>query len=57
MFRAFVKIIKSIFNVIVFSFFKEVINKIILNKRLRAIISQNSFLKNGLYKIKILKRP
>jgi hypothetical protein len=28
-----------------------------LNKKLKAIISQNSFFKSGLYKIKVLKRP
>jgi hypothetical protein len=39
MFKAFVKTIKFIFNIIIFSFFKKAINKIILNKKLRAIIS------------------
>jgi hypothetical protein len=39
MFKAFVKIIKSTFNVIVFGFFKGAISKITLNKRLKAIIS------------------
>jgi hypothetical protein len=39
MFKAFIKFIKFIFNIIVFGFFKRVINKIILNKKLRAIIS------------------
>jgi hypothetical protein len=39
MFRAFVKTIKSIFNIIVFGFLKEVINKVTLNKRLRVITS------------------
>jgi hypothetical protein len=57
MFKAFVKTIKFIFNVIVFSFFKEAINKIILNKRLRVIINQNLSLKSGLRKIKVFKRP
>jgi hypothetical protein len=57
MFKAFTKTIKSIFNIIVFSFFKRAINKVTLNKRLRVIISENSSLKSGLYKIKVLKRP
>jgi hypothetical protein len=57
MFKAFAKIIKSIFNIIVFSFFKKVISKVTPDKRLRAIISQNPFLKSSLYKIKMLKRP
>jgi hypothetical protein len=57
MFKAFVKIIKFIFNIIVFSFLKKAINKIMLNKKLRVIISQNLFLKSGLYKIKVFKRP
>jgi hypothetical protein len=57
MFKASAKITKSIFNVIVFSCFKEAINKVMSDKRLRAIISQNLFLKSGLYKIKVLKRP
>jgi hypothetical protein len=39
MFKAFIKTIKFIFNVIVFGFFKEVINKVILNKKLKAIIN------------------
>jgi hypothetical protein len=56
MFKAFVKTIKFIFNVIVFGFLKKAINKVMLNKRLRAIISQNPFLKSGLRKIKVLKR-
>jgi hypothetical protein len=56
-FKAFVKTIKSILNIIVFSFFKKAINKVILNKKLRAITSQNLSLKSGLYKIKVLKRP
>jgi hypothetical protein len=56
MFKAFVKTIKFTFNVIVFSFLKRAINKVILNKRLRAIISQNLFLKSSLYKIKMFKR-
>jgi hypothetical protein len=57
MFKAFAKIIKSIFNVIVFGFFKETINKVTLDKRLRAITSQNPFFKSSLHKIKVLKRP
>ena len=57
MVKAFAKTVKSIFNVIVFSFFKKAINKVILNKKLRAIISQNPSLKSGLYKIKVLKKP
>jgi hypothetical protein len=57
MFKAFAKTTKSTLNVIVFSFFKRAINKIILNKRLGAIISQNLFLKSNLYKIKALKGP
>jgi hypothetical protein len=39
MFKAFVKTIKSIFNVIVFGFLKRAINNITSDKRLRAIIS------------------
>jgi hypothetical protein len=39
MFKAFVKTIKFTFNVIVFGFFKGVISKVILNKKLRVIIS------------------
>jgi hypothetical protein len=57
MFKAFVKITKFIFNVIVFSFFKKAISKVTLNKKLRAIISQNLSLKSSLYKIKVLKKP
>jgi hypothetical protein len=56
MFKAFIKTIKFTFDVIVFGFLKEAINKIILNKRLRAIISQNFSLKDSLYKIKVLKK-
>jgi hypothetical protein len=56
MFKAFVKTIKFTFDVIVFSFLKRAINRVILNKRLRAIISQNLFLKSSLYKIKVFKR-
>jgi hypothetical protein len=55
MFKAFTKTIKSILNVIVFGFFKRAISRVILNKRLRAITSQNPSLKSGLYKIKVLK--
>jgi hypothetical protein len=43
--------------VIVFGFFKRVINEVTPDKRLEAIISQNLFLKSGLRKIKMLKRP
>jgi hypothetical protein len=57
MFKAFAKTIKSTFNIIVFSFFKRAINKVMLDKRLGVIISQNFSLKSGLYKIKMLKRP
>jgi hypothetical protein len=56
-FKAFTKTTKFILNIIVFSFFKKAINKVTLDKRLRAIISQNLFLKSSLYKIKVLKRP
>jgi hypothetical protein len=55
MFKAFVKTTESILNVIVFSFLKEAISKVILDKRLRAIISQNPFLKSSLRKIRVLK--
>jgi hypothetical protein len=57
MFKAFIKTIKSILNIIVFGFLKKAINKVTLNKRLKAIISQNLSLKSGLYKIKMLKKP
>jgi hypothetical protein len=57
MFKAFAKTIKSTFNVIVFGFFKEAISRVTLDKRLRAITSQNPSFKSGLYKIKVLKRP
>jgi hypothetical protein len=57
MFKAFAKTIKFIFNVIVFSFPKEAINKVTLNKRLGAITSQNSSFKSSLRKIKVLKGP
>jgi hypothetical protein len=57
MFRAFAKTTKSTFNVIVFSFPKEAINKVTSDKRLRVIISQNLSFKSGLYKIKVLKGP
>jgi hypothetical protein len=46
MFKAFVKTIKFILNIIAFSFLKRVINKVTLNKRLKAIISQNLFLRS-----------
>jgi hypothetical protein len=38
-FKAFAKTIKSTFNIIVFSFFKEVISKVTLDKKLKAITS------------------
>jgi hypothetical protein len=57
MFKAFVKTIKSIFNVIVFGFLKRAINKVMLDKRLRVIISQNPSLKSGLRKIRVFKGP
>jgi hypothetical protein len=57
MFKAFTKTIKFTFNIIVFGFFKKAISKVTLNKRLKAIISQNLSFKNGLRKIKMLKRP
>jgi hypothetical protein len=39
MFKAFAKTIKFTFDVIVFSFLKEAINKVMLNKKLKTIIS------------------
>jgi hypothetical protein len=57
MFKAFIKTIKFTFNVIVFSFSKEAISKVMPDKRLKAITSQNPFLKSGLRKIKVLKGP
>jgi hypothetical protein len=57
MFKAFAKTIKSTLNIIVFSFPKEAISKVMLDKRLRAITSQNPSLKSSLYKIKMLKEP
>jgi hypothetical protein len=57
MFKAFAKTTKSTFNVIVFNFSKEAINKVTLNKRLRAITSQNPSLKNSLRKVRVLKEP
>jgi hypothetical protein len=57
MFKTFAKTIKFIFNIIVFGFFKRAISKVTSNKRLGVIISQNPFLKSGLYKIKVLKKP
>jgi hypothetical protein len=39
MFRAFVKTIKSTLNIIVFGFFKKAISKVMLDKKLKAIIS------------------
>jgi hypothetical protein len=57
MFKAFAKTTEFIFNVIIFGFFKGAISKIMLNKRLGAIISQNSSFKSSLCKVKVLKRP
>jgi hypothetical protein len=57
MFKAFVKTTEFIFNIIVFGFLKEAINKVMLNKRLRAITSQNPSLKSSLYKVRVLKKP
>jgi hypothetical protein len=57
MFRAFTKITKSILDVIVFGFPKEAINKVTPDKRLKAITSQNPFLKSSLCKIRVLKGP
>jgi hypothetical protein len=57
MFKAFIKTTEFTFNVIVFSFLKKAINKVTLDKRLRVIISQNPFLKSGLYKIRVFKEP
>jgi hypothetical protein len=56
-FKAFVKTTEFTLNVIVFGFLKRAINKVMLNKRLRAIISQNPSFKSGLRKIRVLKRP
>jgi hypothetical protein len=38
-FKAFIKTTKFIFDVIVFGFLKKAISKVMLNKRLRAIIN------------------
>jgi hypothetical protein len=57
MFKAFVKTIEFIFNVIVFGFLKRVISRVMSYKRLRTIISQNLSLKSSLRKVKVLKRP
>jgi hypothetical protein len=57
MFKAFVKTIKFTFNIIIFGFFKRAISRVMSDKRLEAIISQNPFFKSSLYKIKVLKRP
>jgi hypothetical protein len=56
-FKAFVKTTKSTLNMIVFSFLKEAISKVTPNERLRAITSQNPFLKSSLRKVKMLKGP
>jgi hypothetical protein len=57
MFKAFVKTTKFTFNVIVFSFLKEAISRVMPDKRLEAIISQNPFFKSSLCKIRVLKSP
>jgi hypothetical protein len=57
MFKAFAKITKFTFNVIVFGFFKEAISRVTPDKRLKAIISQNPSLKSSLCKIRVFKRP
>jgi hypothetical protein len=57
MFKAFAKTIESTLDMIVFSFFKRAINRVTSDKKLGVIISQNLFLKSGLRKIKVLKRP
>jgi hypothetical protein len=56
-FRASAKTTESIFDVIVFGFFKKAISRVTLDKRLGAIISQNPSLKSGLCKIRVLKKP
>jgi hypothetical protein len=57
MFKAFVKTTEFTLNVIVFGFLKGAISRVTLDKRLGAITSQNLFLKSGLCKVKVLKRP
>jgi hypothetical protein len=47
MFKAFAKTTKFIFNIIVFGFSKGAINRVTLDKRLRAITSQNPFLRTA----------
>jgi hypothetical protein len=56
-FKTFVKTTEFIFNIIVFSFFKEAISRVMLDKRLKAVISQNLSFKSSLRKIKVLKKP
>jgi hypothetical protein len=57
MFKVFAKTTEFIFNVIIFGFFKRAVNKVTLDKRLKAITSQNPSFKSSLYKIRVLKRP
>jgi hypothetical protein len=57
MFKALAKTIEFTFNIIVFSFLKEAINKVTPNKRLGTITSQNLSFKSSLRKIRVLKRP
>jgi hypothetical protein len=57
MFRASAKTTEFTLNVIVFGFPKRAISKVILNKRLKAITSQNPSLKSGLRKVEMLKGP
>jgi hypothetical protein len=56
-FKASAKTTESTLDVIVFGFLKGAISRVMLNKRLRAITSQNPSLKSSLYKIRVLKRP
>jgi hypothetical protein len=56
-FKAFVKTTEFTFDIIVFGFLKGVINRVTLNKRLRAITSQNPSFKSSLCKIEVLKGP
>ena len=55
MFRAIARAIKTIFDVIIFSFLKRAISGIIISKRLKTLISQNPNYINSLYKVRILK--
>jgi hypothetical protein len=54
-FKAFAKTTKFILNMIVFGFLKRAISEVTSNKRLRAIISQNPFLKSSLRKVRVFK--